>query len=260
MTMICKHGIVFLRRSLWVLAFLLIGFPATMAEATGNIAISTTITPPGTTVLLPVILSSATDIAGVNIRIEYDPSVFSSPGVVRGSLLEDSHLIFSNASGIVPPLPQKSFEGNHLIFSNSPGTARLCALAYSYDASPFTSQTGTVFSLSFMVSASAPDGVYAISFSTDSSGYFPSSGLSDLAGNRLEHTQTAGSITVDSSAPPQMPYDINRDGMVDAADLLLFYSDWLTAPNAERSNFDQSGMINHQDLFLFSRWWMYDYR
>jgi len=238
MTSRSKHSKALLRIRLGIFAFLLIGLPAAMAGATGNISVLNAVTPPGTTVLVPVTVSAATDVAGVNVRVEYDPAIFSSPSIVRGSLLE----------------------GKHLVFSDSPEAGRLCALAYSYDTSSFTAQTGTVFSLSLAVNSSAPDGVYPVSFSTDTSGFFPSSGLTDLAGTRLEHTQTGGTITVDVSAPPTVPYDIDRNRIVDGSDLLLFFSDWMHSPGADRSNFDQTGNVNAWDLFLFSQWWLYDYR
>ncbi len=233
---------------LWVLALLMVLLPAVGVQAAGSLAssqggsngiiVSNAVTPPGSTVLVPVTLSAATDIAGVNIRVEYDPRAFSSPSVVRGSLLENTHLLFWD----------------------SPEAGRLCALAYSYDASPFTALTGTAFSLSLAVDNSVPDGDYLVSFVTDESGVFPSSGLTDLAGSRLPHTQTGGTITVDSSAQTEVPYDIDRNGIVDAADLLLFCSDWIHSPGAARSNFDQTGEVDKQDLFLFSEWWLYDYR
>jgi len=204
-------------------------------EGPGSVFVSNAITPPGETVSVPVDISAATDIAGVNVRLQYDPDVFSSPSVTRGSLLEDSHLMSSY----------------------SPEAGRLCVLAYSFDATPFTDLTGPVFSLNFEVDNSAPDGVYPISFLIDESGVFPSSGLSDLSGHSLEHTQQGGTITIESATQTTVPYDIDANLIVDVRDLLLFCSDWVHSPTAARSNFDRQGEVDDRDLFLFSAWWFH---
>jgi Cohesin domain len=205
-------------------------------SAANNITVADAVTPPGYSVVIPITVAAATDIAGVNIRVEYDPNIFSAPIIDRGSLLE----------------------GKHLLFSDSPQPGRLCAAAYSFDASPFTTLNGTVFTLSLYVVPTAPDGDYTVSFSTG--GNLPSSGLCDLAGNRLEHTQTGGTITVDASAIPGMPYDIDRNGIVDETDLMLFCRDWIHSPTSTRCDFDKKGSVNELDLFMFSAWWSYNYQ
>lgn len=209
---------------------------ASSQQGTNMIAIKKAVTSPGSTVEIPVTLSAATDIAGVNIRIEYDPVVFSSPGIVRGSLMENQHLLFSE----------------------NPVAGRFCALAYSYDSSSFTAQNGTVFSLSFEVSSEAPTGEYPVTFSIDNSGVHPSSGLTDLAGSRMDHMQSPGTISVEEGE--ELMYDINKDDVVDAADLALFCSDWIHSSTDGRCNFDFEGEVDKHDLMLFSTWWMYDNR
>jgi hypothetical protein len=70
--------------------------------------------------------------------------------------------------------------------------------------------------------------------------------------------QALGTISVEEGE--ELMYDINKDGVVDAADLALFCSDWIYSSTDGRCNFDLEGEVDKQDLMLFSRWWMYDNR
>ncbi len=210
--------------------------PAGAAICANRITTANAVAPPGSRVVVPVAIAAVTDVAGINIRLVYDSSVLTSPKVERGWLLA----------------------GQHLLFSHSPEPGRLCAAAYSYDASPLLAREGTVLRLCFEVSPSAPEGSYPLSFATD--GNLPSSGMTDLAGAGVGHMQIAGAVVVDASARPGFPYDIDRNGMVDGADLMLFRADWAESLTDSPCDFDVTGRVDEMDLLMFTVWWLYDYR
>ena len=137
---------------------------------------------PGGAALIPVNISSATDIAGINISMKYDSNVFSSPAALRNNtILQEDHDIHSY-------IPQ---DGEFFVTAYSP-----------LNALSFTEQSGTVFTLSLEVDPAALYGTYVIDFATSEIPLASSSGLSGLNGNSIEHERITGIVSVQETVEP----------------------------------------------------------
>jgi hypothetical protein len=205
--------------------------PSAAASDGTSLAIEHDSTAPGGVVFVPVSIFAATDVAGINLRVEYDPAILSSPTVVRGMLLADSHLLWSN----------------------SPAPGRFDVMACSTDTFPLADRAGTVLYLGFAVDEFAAEGLYPISFAADGTLGLPASGVSDMAGIRISHTAEPGSVVV----KPGIQADLDFDGSVSGADLLRLLRDWHSTPALLGPNADLNDdhVVDEEDLILFSTEW-----
>ncbi len=152
-----------------------------LAQA-ATIEMDSVIVRPGDIVEVPVYISSATAISGINLCVGFAPDIFSSPEVVRNGAL---------------------LEGEHHLNSYSPEPSLLAVQAYAQGGMPpFKALSGKVFSLSFLVSATASYGSYSISFATSDIALLAPSGLSDPEGNSIDHTSSPGMVVVQQTIPP----------------------------------------------------------
>jgi len=213
-----------------------VAFAAILWGASGHCAsvtLGTATTRPNGVALLPVEISAATDLAGVNLRLVYDPDVFPSPSVLRdGSLLEPSHLLFSH----------------------SPEAGSFNVVAYTpLGTPPFSARAGTVFTLALPIAPSAPDGDYPVEFSTSGAALLASSGLSDRSGISISHTALAGSVVVRSATS----CDLTGDGQVTCEDLLLLMKDWHQSSAVPLLPADINGdtRVDEKDLMILSKEW-----
>jgi len=195
---------------------------------------------PGEMIDVPVQISAATDIAGLNLRLDFDPSAFSSPSVAPGPLLASGRLLDSYA----PP--------------EIPGRVNIAAYApaggITVDAMP-----AVVFTIRLQVSADAEPGDYAIAYaeplSISPSLILTPSGLSDRSGNSLEHDPNPAQVTV--LAQGEIAGDLDGDGLVSDMDLFLLSTNWWHAtplPLAE-ADLDGDSHCDTIDLLLFIEQW-----
>ncbi len=138
----------------------------------------------------PVILAADTDIAGVNMLIEYDPDF----------------LTFDTVLPQQPPLG-----GEHLILWNSPEAGKVNIAAYAPGApSVLRERSGTLLYLVFRIKRDAPEDVTSteITFAAEVAGSpsLPGSGLSDSFGNSIAHTATSGSVEIEAAATDWQEY------------------------------------------------------
>jgi hypothetical protein len=135
-------------------------------------------------VWVPVEISADTDIAGVNLRIEYDPGILTLDTI----------------------LPQKPPLGNeHLVLWHSPEPGKLNAVVYA-PAGPavLARQPETLLFLLFNIQADVPDTTTStdIAFAAAVAGPpgLPGSGLSDSLGNSVPHAADGGSVQIETAA------------------------------------------------------------
>jgi len=199
--------------------------PATVSVGDGAIR-------PGGTVDIAVAVDAAIDLGGVNLRLEYDPAVFVSGDVSPGELLG----------------------AQHILTSHSPAAGKFNVAAYAPVGAPsFTGQAGTVFTISLKVSPSAATGEYPISFSAAGTPLLGSSGLSDMSGTSIAHADDPGSVTVFKA----LVADINTDGDVTGADLMIIIRDWhefSTDPSPE-GDITGDDTVNEDDVMTFLKDW-----
>jgi hypothetical protein len=186
---------------------------------------------PGETITVPVEVSAATDIAGVNLRLDFDPSVFSSPAVSPDALLVPGHLLDSHA----PPETSGRFNVTlHLPAGTLP--------------------PGEILTITFQVDADAEPGDYMITYASAlpvAPGLtLTSSGLSDRMGTSLDHDPIPAQVTV---LPPMgILGDLDDDGTVNENDLFLFLTNWHLSPlSLLKADMDEDGDCDHCDLLLF---------
>ncbi len=197
------------------------------------ISLGSAVGKPGDSVTLTVDVSADTDLAGVNIRISYDTNIFTSPSILRnGDILE----------------------ATHVLDFHSPETGRLDVVAYAPAGTPvFKARTGQAFSIVLQIQPTASTGVYPLSFSQAGPVFLASSGLSDAGGVSLVHQQNAGTITV----VPNIPADINGDGICTEADLFIMVRDWheISGQGFLDADINQDQAVNRNDLLLFQNSW-----
>jgi hypothetical protein len=72
-------------------------------------------------------------------------------------------------------------------------------------------------------------------------------------GNETDFSLTCGlGFEVENSLETVPSSDLNRDGLIDARDLLLLRTSWgLTTVG----DLNQNGITNYEDLWIFSRYW-----
>jgi len=215
-----KMGVVFA-------AILLAGNAWPAAVSVGHVAAR-----PGGTVNIAVTADAGVDLGGVNLRFETDPGLFVSADVSRGPLLTASHSLA------------------HYM----PAPGRLNVAAYAPPGVPsFTGQAGTLFTVSLRVSPSAATGEYPIAFSTTGTPTLASSGLSDMTGTSIAHTTEPGSVTVFKA----LVADVNTDGEVTGADLIIIIRDWHESSSAPAPEGDITGddTVNEDDVMTFLKDW-----
>ncbi len=186
---------------------------------------------------IPVEISAATDLAGVNLRLEYDPGVFSSPVLLRdGSLLGSSHILTSHS-----PEPGKL----NIVSYAAPGS------------SPFAARSGRAFSIILRVAPSVQAGTYPITFTTTGPSLLASSGLSDEDGKSIPHATLAASVVV-GAAPT---CDLNSDDQVTREDLMLLIEDWHQVSPVPLLPADINGdtVVDEKDAMIFVSDWMRSY-
>jgi hypothetical protein len=188
---------------------------------------------PGGSVEITVNVSAETDLGGVNVRLEYDPAVFSSA-------------IVSGAGTLLGA-------GHSMQFS-SPAAGRLNAVAWSPVASgPFNARSGVVFTVILDVNPSVAKGLYPISFTGAGPVILASSGLSDMNGIPIPHSVQSGTVDVRSA----MACDVNGDGQVNETDLVLLVREWhhtseIPLPDSD-INWDST--VDEEDLILLQNDW-----
>lgn len=219
-------------RSLLILAAAAALLPAGAGRA-ARIQLGSGAGVPGEAVMIAVSVHAEADLAGVNVRIEYDPAVFATPAVIRdGTLLHASHHVESH----------------------SPVAGRFNAVAFAPSGTPaFTARSGTVFHVSLQILPDAPGGIYSIAFTAAGPAFLASSGLSDMGGISLAHQQAPGQITI----LPSTPEDLNGDGKCDQDDLLILIRDWHTAGegNSVPADINQDSQVDEKDLMLLRASW-----
>lgn len=188
---------------------------------------------PGGSVEIAVSAAADMDLAGINIRIEYDPAVFTSPAVIRdGTLLHTAHLMDSH----------------------SPQAGRFNVVAYAPAGAPsFAARSGKAFSVVLQIRPDAPKGAYPITFTTAGPAFLASSGLSDMGGNRIAHLQSSGQAVVLSP----MPEDLNGDGKCDQDDLLILIRDWHETGDGSSipGDINQDSLVDEKDLMILRASW-----
>jgi len=187
---------------------------------------------PGGTVDIAVAVDAGVDLGGVNLRVEYDPGVFPSASVSPGPLLDTSHIL-------------KSY---------SPAAGKFNVAAYAPVGAPsFTGQAGAVFTISLEVSPSAATGEYPISFSTVGTPLLASCGLSDMSGTGMALVTDPGSVTVFKA----LVADINTDGEVTGADLMIIIRDWheFSADPSPEGDITGDDTVDQDDVMTFLKDW-----
>jgi hypothetical protein len=187
---------------------------------------------PGAAVEIAVAVNAGVDLGGVNLRLEYDPDVFVSAGVSPGPLLGVSHVLASH----------------------SPEPGRLNVVAYAPSgAPPFAGQAGTVFSITLQVSPSATPGMYPISFFTGGGPLLASSGLSDMNGTGIAHGSEPGTVDVRSA----LVCDIDSDGAVSEADLIILLQEWheVSSVPLPKADINLDTTVNEEDMIIFQKDW-----
>jgi len=187
---------------------------------------------PGGTVNIAVAVDAVLDPGGVNLRLEYDPAVFPSADVSPGPMLDSSHVLRSH----------------------SPAAGKFNLAAYAPVGAPsFAGQAGTVLTISLEVSPSAATGEYPISFSAAGTPLLASCGLSDMNGTGMALVAEPGSVTVFEA----LVADINTDGNVTGADLMIIIRDWhefSTDPSPE-GDITGDDTVNGDDVMTFLKDW-----
>ncbi len=210
---------------------------ATVSAHSASVGLDTVTARPNAVAQVPVNISAATDLTGVNLRLEYDPGVFSSPSLLReGSLLEVSHVLTSY----------------------SPEAGKFNVVAYAPPGtSPFAGRSGTVFSITLQVASSAPQGSYPITFTRTGPALLASSGLSDVGGESITHTALPGSVVIRSATS----CDLTGDDRVTCEDLLLLIKDWhrTSAAPLLPGDINQDTVVDEQDIMIFSKDWQKTY-
>ncbi len=188
---------------------------------------------PGDSVKIEVNVSSEVDLAGVNVRLEYDPTVFSSATVSgEGTLIG----------------------AGHMMQFHSPAPGRLNAVAWAPSGtSPFEARSGVVFTVILQIDPSAAKGTYPISFTAAGPVILASSGFSDANGNSIAHTVEPGSATVRSANL----CDMNGDSQVNTADLLLLLQDWhrTSVRPLLDADIDGNTVVDEKDIMILCRDW-----
>lgn len=188
---------------------------------------------PGGSVEIAVNVSAETDLGGVNVRLEYDPVVFSSA-------------IVSGAGTLLGA-------GHSMQFS-SPAPGRLNAVAWAPSgAGPFNARAGVVFTVVLQVDPAAVPGSYPLDFTGAGPVILASSGLADMNGNSIPHTVEPGSVDVRSA----MVCDVNSDGEVDGADLLMLIQQWhwKSARPLPPADINLDTVVDEEDMMIFQQDW-----
>lgn len=192
--------------------------PPTRANGTARVAVN---------------VSAASDIAGVNLRLEYDPAVFSSPSLVSdGNLLETSHVLASY----------------------SPEAGKYNVIAYApAGAPPFSDRSGVAFTMTLQVASSVADGTYPIVFAATGTSVLAPSGLSDGNGSSMIHTALPGNVMIQSV----ISCDLDGDNQVSCCDLLLLMKDWHRTSMSPLLDADINGdtIVDGQDLMYYCNEW-----
>jgi len=142
-------------------------------------------------VWIPVELSADSDVAGVNMRIEFDPDILAFDTV----------------------LPQRPPIGSeHLVLWHSPNPGELNVAAYAPDApSALRERSATLLILIFHIKDDVPDDVTStnITFAPGLAGSpsLPGSGMSDSAGNSISHSATGGSVQIETASETWNEYE-----------------------------------------------------
>lgn len=146
---------------------------------------------PGDLLQIPITVSSGSDLAGVNIRAEFDPDILTSPDVARGPLLSSLHRLSWSA----------------------PTTGSLNIAAWAPPGAPaFAGRSGTVFTIQLRVSSSAERGeAHLIRFSALGPGNLAPSGLRAFSGSSLPHTLNNGQVVYPQYAPVAVS-NVSRSG------------------------------------------------
>jgi hypothetical protein len=213
-------------------SFLLVAILSTANAWTATVVVGDGAVRPGGTVDIAVSVDAGVDLGGVNLRIEYDPATFVSGDVSPGPLLDSSHVVKSH----------------------SPAAGKFNVAAYAPVGAPsFTGQTGTAFTISLQVSPSAATGEYPISFSAAGTPLLGPSGLSDMSGTSIAHAADPGSVTVFEA----LVADINADGNVTGADLIIILRDWheSSADPSPEGDITGDDTVNEDDVMTFLNDW-----
>jgi len=221
-----------MKLSLLKASFLLVAILSTANAWPATISVGDGPVRPGGTVDIAVNVDATVDLGGVNLRLECDPSVFVSGDVSPGPLLG----------------------AQHILASHSPEAGNFNVAAYAPVGAPsFTGQAGTVFTISLKVSPSAATGEYPISFSAAGTPLLASCGLSDVSGTSIAHAAGPGSVTVFKS----LVADINTDGNVTGADLMIIIRDWHESSSDPAPDGDITGddTVNEDDVMTFLKDW-----
>jgi hypothetical protein len=188
---------------------------------------------PGGSVEITVNVSAETDLGGVNVRLEYDPGVFSSAIISGAGTLLDV--------------------GHSMQFS-SPAAGRINAVAWApAGTSPFKARSGIVFTVILQVDPSVAMGTYPISFTGAGPVILASSGLSDMNGNSIPHTVQSGTVDVRSA----LVCDVNGDGQVNYADLIMLLREWHDTSEVPfpLSDINWDCTVNEEDLMMLQGDW-----
>jgi hypothetical protein len=198
-----------------------------------SISLDYAVARPGTSVEVAVNVSSEFDIGGVNVRLEYDPAVFSSASVSgAGTLLGAGH---------------------SMQFS-SPAPGRLDALAWApAGTGPFTGRSGVVFTMVFDIEQGAAAGDYPIPMTSEGPVILASSGLSDMNGNSIPHTVEPGIVDIRALRT----CDVDCDGKIDGADLLKLLQQWhwVSEKPLPAADLNWDTAVDVRDLMIFQADW-----
>jgi hypothetical protein len=214
-------------------ALVLCGILLTGTAYSATISLGYAAAGPGNSVKIEVHVSSEVDLAGVNVRLEYDPAVFSSATVTtEGTLIGAGHIM--------------------QFYSPAPG--RINAVAWApAGTQPFGARSGVVFTVILQIDPSAAKGTYPISFTGAGPVILASSGLSDANGNSIPHVVEQGSATVRSADL----CDVNGDSQVNAADLILLLRDWhrTSVRPLLDADIDGNTVVDEKDIMILCRDW-----
>jgi len=221
-----------MKPSLLKASFLLVAALSTAAAWSATVSVGDGAIRPGGTVDIAVAIEAAVDLGGLNLRLEYDPGVFPSATVSPGPLLDVSHVLRSY----------------------SPAAGKFNVAAYAPVGAPsFAGHAGTVLSISLEVSPSAATGEYPITFSAAGTPLLASCGLSDMSGTGMATVTDPGSVTVFKA----LVADINTDGNVTGADLMIIIRDWHKDSPDPHPDGDITGddTVNEDDVMTFLKDW-----
>jgi len=188
---------------------------------------------PGGSVEIAVNVSADTDLGGVNVRLEYDPAVFSS-AVVSGA--------------------ESLLGAGHSLQFASPAPGRINAVAWApAGAAPFHARSGVVFTVILQIDPSVTKGTYPISFTGTGPVILASSGLSDMNGNSIPHSVETGTVDVRSA----LAGDVDGDGEVGETDLLLLVREWHQSSEVPlpASDINWDCIVDEEDLVIFQNDW-----